>query len=62
MRVFQLTSQTRLAVGDPSDCEETILEETRQQGTVAQVFSRLSLGVQQPLYALDNLIAMGQEK
>ena len=62
MRFFQLTSKTRLAVGDPSECEEAILEVTRQQGTVLQVFDRLSLGVQHILDALDDLIAMGQEE
>ncbi len=62
MRFFQLTSQTRLAVGDPSDCEEAILKVTRQKGTVLQVLDRLSLGVQHPLYSLDDVIAMGQEE
>ena len=60
VRVFQLTSQTRLAVGGPN--EEAILEVTRQNGTVAQVLDRLSLGVQQSLYSLDDVIAMGQEE
>ena len=62
MRFFQLTSETRLAVGDPSECEEAILKVTRQKGTVLQVFDRLSLGVQHPLYSLDDVIAMGQEE
>ena len=42
--------------------EEAILEVTRQQGTVLQVFDRLSLGVQHSLYALDDVIATGQEE
>jgi AhpD family alkylhydroperoxidase len=60
MRVFHLTSQTRLAVGDPN--EEAILKVTRQKGAVSQVFDRLPLGVQYSLYALDDVIAMGQEE
>ncbi|HKH74678.1 MAG TPA: hypothetical protein VKA59_25140 [Vicinamibacterales bacterium] len=47
MRVFQLTSQARLVLGDPD--EEAVLEVTRQQGAVLQVFDRLSLGVEQAL-------------
>jgi hypothetical protein len=62
MRFFQLTSQTRLAVGDSSECEEAILKETRQKGTVLQIFDRLSLGVQHSLYSLDEFIATGQEE
>ena len=60
MRVFQLTSKTRLAVGDPN--EEAILEVTGQKGAVLQVFDWLSLGVQQPLDPFDDVIAMGQEE
>src|SRR5688572_21259396 len=60
MRFFRLTSRTRLAVGDPN--EEAILEVTRQNGTVSQIFVRFSLGVQQSLYSLDDVIAMGQEE
>ena len=62
MRFFQLTSQARLALRDPSKGEEAILEVTRQNGTVLQVFERLPLGVQQPLYSLDDVVAMGQEE
>ena len=62
MRFFQLPSQTRLAVGDSGECEETILKVTRQKGTVLQVVDRLSLGVQHPLYSLDDVCAMGQEE
>jgi len=51
-----------LVVGDRSEREEAILEVTRQKGTVLQVLDRLSLGVQQPLYCLDDLIAVGQEQ
>src|SRR5687768_8009825 len=62
MRLFQLTSETRLVAGDASECEEAILKETRQKGTVLQILDRLSLGVQQPLYSLDDFIATGQEQ
>jgi hypothetical protein len=62
MRLFQLTPEPRSSVGDPSEWEEAILEVTRQKGTVLQVRDRLSLGVQNPLYALDDLIAIGQEE
>jgi hypothetical protein len=62
MRVFQLASQARLALGDTRACEETILDVTRQQGTVPEVFDRLPLGVQHPLQTFDDLIAIGQEE
>jgi hypothetical protein len=62
MRFFQLTSKTRLVGRDASESEEAILKVMRQKGTVLQVLDRLSLGVQQPLYSLDDFIAMGQEQ
>jgi hypothetical protein len=62
MRGYQLASKTGLVVRDRSECEEAILEVTRQEGTVLQVLERLSLGVQQPLYALGDFIAVGQEQ
>ena len=62
MRFSQLTSKTRLVAGDASEREEAILKVTRQKGTVLLVLDRLSLGVQQPLYSLDDFIAMGQEE
>ena len=62
MRFFQLTSKTRLVAGDASECEEAILKVARQKGTVLQVLDRLSLGVHQPLYSLDDFIAMGEEQ
>ena len=62
VRFVQLTSETRLIVGDARECEETILEVTRQKGGVLQVLDRLSLGVQHALYSLDDCIAMGQEE
>jgi hypothetical protein len=62
MRFFQLTSQARLAVGDTREREEAILEVTRQQGIVLQVFDRLSLSVQYSFYPLDDFRAMGQEE
>ena len=61
MRFFQLTSKTGLVAGDASEGEEAILKLTREKGTALQVLDRLSLGVQQPLYSLDDFIAMGQE-
>src|SRR5262249_25437018 len=62
MRFFQFTSKTRLVAGDANECEEAILKLTRQKGTVLQVLDRLALSVQQPLYSLDDFIAMGQEQ
>lgn len=61
MRFFQLSPQTPLAPGDAGACEEAVFEMTRQNGIVLQVLERLSLGVQHPLYALDDFIAMRQE-
>ena len=62
MRVFQLASQTRLALGHASACEEAILNLTRQKVAIPEVFDRLPLGVQHPLQAFDDRIAMGQEE
>jgi len=62
MRFLQLTSKTRLIAGYATESEEAILELTRQQRSVLQVLDRLSLCVQQPLYSLDDFIAMGQEQ
>jgi hypothetical protein len=62
MRFFQLTSETRLTLRHASEREEAILKVTRQQRAVLQVLGRFSLRVQQPLYALDDLIAPGQEE
>ena len=60
MRFFQLTSKAQLTLGDPD--EEAILEVTGQQGTILQVFDRLPLGVQDPLYSLDDVSLMGEEE
>jgi hypothetical protein len=62
MRVFQLASQTRLVVSNPREREKAILEVTREQGTIPQVFDRFSLSVQDSLYSLDDRIAVGQEE
>lgn len=62
MRFVQLTSKTSLFVGDAREREEAIREITGQKRTGAQVFGRLSLGVQQPLYSLDNFAATGEEE
>jgi hypothetical protein len=51
-----------LAVGDTRECEEAILEVTRQKGSVLQVCDRLSLSVQDALYVLDDFMATGQEE
>jgi hypothetical protein len=40
MRFLQLTSKTRLIVGDPGECEEAIFEVTRQERAVLQVLER----------------------
>ena len=62
MCFFQLTSKARLAVGGVRERKEAIFKVTRQTGRVPQVFDRPSLGVQQSLYSLDDVIAMGQEE
>ena len=62
MCFFQLTPKTRLAVGDTRECEEAILELAKQKRAVLQVLDRLSLGVQDSLYSLDDFIAMGHEE
>jgi hypothetical protein len=62
MRFFQLASETSLTGGDRSACEEAILEMVRQKRPVLQVPDRLSLGVQNGLYALDDIFAMRQKK
>ena len=62
MRFRQLTPETGLVAGDAGEREEAILEVTGQKGTVLQVLDRLALGVQQPLYSLDDSIAMGQKQ
>jgi hypothetical protein len=58
MRFFQLAPQTSLAGGDRSVCEEAILEMAGQKRPVLQVPDRLSLRVQNGLYALDDIFAM----
>src|ERR1039457_1294176 len=62
MRFFQLASETSLAGGDRSACEEAILEMAGQKRPVLQVPDRLSLGVQNGLYVLDDIFAMRQKK
>lgn len=47
---------------DTTEREEAILELTSEQPPVLQLLGRLSLRVQQPLYSLDELVAMGQEE
>ena len=60
--VFQLTSQAPLTLADPGECEEAILEVTRQNRTVLLIGERLSLSVQHDLDSLDNLVPMGEEE
>ena len=43
-------------------CEEAILEKAGQKRPVLQVAERLSLGVQNSFYALDDIFAMRQKK
>ena len=62
VRFLQSTSKMRLVAGRATDCEEAILEVTRQKGSILQVLARLSLGVQQSLDSLDDFIAMGEEE
>ena len=62
MRFFQLTSKARLVVGGAFECKEAILKVTGQKATVSQIPDRLSLDVQQPLYFLDDLVAIRQEQ
>ena len=62
MRVFQSISEPRFAAGDPVRCEEALLEVTRQKTAVLQVLDWFSLGVQHRLYALDDVVASGEER
>ncbi len=62
MRFFQLASETFLAGGGRSACKEAILEMAGQKRVVLQVPDRLSLGVQNGLYALDDIFAMRQKQ
>src|SRR4051812_10876871 len=62
VRFLQLTSNTRLVAGNAGEGEAAILKVTRQKDSVLLVLDRLALGVQQPLYPLDDFIAAGQEQ
>src|SRR5579862_6704021 len=62
MRFFQLSSEKFLAGSDRSACKEAILEMTGQERLVLQVPDRLSLGVQNGLYTLDDIFAMRQKE
>src|SRR5688572_4398790 len=61
MRFFQLPPQARLAVGDPGEGEEAVLEETKQQRTILPVCARFPPGVEDLLNFLDDFRAAGQE-
>jgi hypothetical protein len=58
MRFFQLASETSLAGRDRSACIEAILEMAGQKRLVLHILDRLSLRVQNGLYALDDIFAM----
>jgi hypothetical protein len=60
MRFLQPAPQTRLVVSGTD--EETVFEVAGEQGSVLQVLDGLSLGVQQRLDALDDLIATRKEE
>jgi len=62
MRFFQLASETSLAGGDRTACEEAILEMAGQETEVLQVSRRFSPGVQQGLDALNDIFTIRQEK
>jgi len=61
MRFFQLAPETSLAGGGPNACKEAILEIARQKRVVLQVPDRLSLSVQNGLYALDDTFTMREK-
>jgi hypothetical protein len=62
MRVFQLTSKTRLARGDAREREEAIHEVPRQQRTALQIFDRLPLGAEYPFDSCDDFVAVMEEE
>src|SRR5579862_8313668 len=62
MRFFQLASETSLSGADGSACKEAILEMAGQKRPVLQVPDRLALGVQNGLYALDDIVALRQKQ
>ncbi|PWU06597.1 MAG: hypothetical protein C5B51_11950 [Terriglobia bacterium] len=62
MRFFQLASETSLAGGGRSTCKEAFLEMAGQKRVILQVPGRLSLGVQNGLYALDDIFAVRQKQ
>ena len=62
MRFFKLASETFLAGGDRSTCKEAILEMPGQERLVLQVPDRLSLGVQNGLYTVDDISAMREKQ
>ena len=62
MRFFQLASETSLAGRDRSAGKEAILEMPGQKRLVPQVLDRLSLGVQNGLYAVDDIFATRQKQ
>src|SRR5262249_31262635 len=62
MCLFQLAFQAGLVGGDRSASKEAVPEKTGQNRSGLQVLDRLSLGVQDGLYALDDIFAMRYKK
>src|SRR6185295_3588426 len=62
MRFFQLVPHTSLAGSGRRTCKEALLERAGQKRTILQVSDRLSLGVQNGLYALDDIFAIVEEE
>src|SRR3954462_35488 len=60
--LFQFAAETRLAGGNPVEREEAILDVTRHEGTVSQIFVLLSPGVQPARQPPDHVGAMGHEE
>ena len=58
MRGFQLASEKFLTGADRSASKEAILEMAGQKRVVLQVPDGLSLGVQNRVYAVDDIFAM----
>ena len=49
-------------MSDARKCEEAIFKQTREKQLVLQIWDGLPLRVQQRLYSVDDLIAMGEEQ
>ncbi len=62
MRLFQLVPEAALVGGDFSASKKTTLEIAGQKRVVLQVPGRLALGVQNGLYALDDIFTVRQKE